>query len=128
MLQHSIQTEYSFLIHSFMSQKTASEVHEKVVALEEQTKEFRDNTREDLNRIVEQLNQISRQLAVIEAKPKCPDPTACKRMEATLADQNRRLVVIELARQRTLGEIAGIGLACTVVGAAITWLIDWTKK
>lgn len=111
-----------------MSQKTASEVHEKVVALEEQTKEFRDNTRDDLRRIFERLDEINQRLAAMQSRPECPDPTACKRMEATLADQNRRLVVIELARQRTLGEIAGIGLACTVVGAAITWLIDWTKK
>ena len=91
-------------------------------------KEFRDNVRSNLTKLFERLDEMTVRLAEVQAKPECPDPGDCKRMEIALADQNRRLVSLELSRQRTLGELTAIGAMCTVAGAVIGWLIEWNHK
>lgn len=91
-------------------------------------KEFRDNVRADLGKLFERMDEINARLQVLQAAPKCPDPGACKRMEVALVEQNRRLVSLEVARQRTLGEITAVGTMCTIIGAVVGWIIDWSHK
>ena len=49
-------------------------------------------------------------------------------MEVALFEQNRRLITLELARQRTLGELTAVGTMCTILGAVVGWIIEWGHK
>lgn len=98
-------------------------MHEKVLMLEKATEEFRTNTRDDLQRMFTKLDTIHSALEVINSKPTCPDPLACVRIDKALADQNRRLVVLELARQQSIGERTVWNIVCGFVGAAVLAII-----
>ena len=91
-------------------------------------KEFRENVQRDLGKLFERLDEMNARLQVLQNAPQCPDPGACKRMEVALTDQNRRLVALELARQRTLGELTAVGTMCTILGAVVGWIIEWSHK
>lgn len=108
--------------------QTADQVHEKVVMLEKQTTEFRENTREDLQRIFQKLNDIHSGLQVLQAAPVCADVETCKRLEIALADQNRRLMVIEIERQKILGGKTILVTLCIVIGWAVTNVLAWFHK
>jgi len=84
--------------------------------------------RADLNRMFEKLEEIHSVVAVLKAAPSCSDPNSCKRMELVLADQNKRLVRMELDRQKLLGERTTIGVVCSIVGVGIGWLIEIFHK
>ena len=107
-----------------MSDKTDGQHEARLDALEQSRRE----NREVLGQIFRRLDTIAADLAAMQAtmkeRPNCPDPGACLKLEAALSDQNRRLMAIELARQKTLGEISGIGLACTAVGGLIGWALE----
>ena len=91
-------------------------------------KEFRDNVRADLGRLFERMDEINARLQVLQAAPQCPDLGACKRMEVAQVEQNRRLITLELARQRTLGELTAVGTMCTILGVLVGWIIEWSHK
>jgi len=96
--------------------------------VEKLEQEFRDNVRRDLGRLFERMDEMNSRLQVLQSTPQCPDPGACKRMEVALFEQNRRLITLELARQRTLGELTAVGTMCTILGAVVGWIIEWGHK
>lgn len=108
--------------------KTADEVHQKVLMLEKQTDDFRISTREDLRRIFAKLDIIHDDLITVKTLPKCADPNSCLRLEAALIDQNRRLMELEVERQKILGGKTVIVLVLVSVGWVITNLAAWFHK
>jgi len=84
--------------------------------------------RADMGRMFEKLDEIHTVLAVLKAAPVCVDPNACKRLEAAIGDQNARLVRLELARQKLLGERTAIAVLCSGMGVIVGWLIEIFHK
>lgn len=102
-----------------MSEKTDGQHEARLDALEESRKE----NRQVLAEIFRRLDGIAIDIAAMKSKPMCPDPGSCKRLEAALVDQNRRLVRLELERQRTMGERTAIGSMCLAIGTVVGWLL-----
>jgi chromosome segregation ATPase len=96
----------------------------KIEALERELTDFRG----EVKRIFDKLEEIHGSLAVLKAAPACADPSACKRMEGALVDQNKRLVRLELERQRLLGERTAIGVVCSAIGVGVGWLLEIFHK
>ena len=90
------------------------------------------NTKHTAERIYDALDDIKKRLTrvevLIESQPKCPDPGACIRVEKAGGEYNKRIMMLELAESRRLGERTMIGLLCTGLGIAVTSIVEFFRK